>query len=371
MINHTGSVNNDGGSTLATALPRYWCEICRLDLQSDTSLQMHRGGRKHCNREYRAGLRSAPFRHHGHTNEMYLPSLGEEEFFKNIVKGRYQNIVILTGAGISTAAGIPDFRTSGGGLFEVIKSKLEDDQHGFMLDTNHLKVLEPEQILSWAFYKAHPSTWQEQILPLLRQAIKLDDELEPTKAHRFCSYLAQQGWLKRIYTQNVDGLHTHESLCYTSGEGSPKEAEELVVECHGSLRRDDMVLFGDPLPRRFSKQLSMDFEHVSTDRTVDLLLVFGTSLRVAPVCAIPNLAPRFCHRVLITHSIGTATNHDTRGTPSIMPSTISIGKRKDITVKSFWNDRTKVRKKRWRQLLVDGDCDDFISRFCNSTGVQV
>jgi NAD-dependent SIR2 family protein deacetylase len=112
------------------------------------------------------------------------------------------------------------------------------------------------------------------------------------------------GRLKRIYTQNVDGLHTHESLSYQNSAvvGHPKIAKDFVVECHGSLRRNDMVLYGcsDSLPQRFSDQISLDFEQENhkaalsqseSNQTVDLMLVFGTSLRVVPVCAIPNLVP--------------------------------------------------------------------------------
>ena len=59
----------------------------------------------------------------------------------------------------------------------------------------------------------------------------------PTATHHFCAWLHKRGWLKRVYTQNVDGLHTHSTV------GLP---EELVCEVHGALR-DAGVLPQDPL----------------------------------------------------------------------------------------------------------------------------
>ena len=67
------------------------------------------------------------------------------------------------------------------------------------------------------------------------------ERFQPTLAHKFTAWLHQRGWLNRVYTQNVDGLHLHPSL---------NIPDELVVECHGSLRNpaEPLVLYGDELP---------------------------------------------------------------------------------------------------------------------------
>ena len=118
----------------------------------------------------------------------------------------------------------------------------------------------------------------------------------PTPAHYFCAYLAQKGWVKRIYTQNIDGLHTHPNLFHNNNHNVEEEEEEedgtssgkrsggttmdpdLVVEYHGSLQRHDLVMYGDPLPKRFFDAVSMDFDTTTTKNRVDLIcgkLFFG------------------------------------------------------------------------------------------------
>ena len=186
--------------------------------------------------------------------------------------------MVCTGAGVSVAAGIPDFRSKGG-LFETIRSRFGG---------RFPEVLSrPETLLSRSFVTGHPDAWRDEISPWL--ATWKQSAARPTPTHRFCRWLHDQGVLVRLYTQNVDGLHTHEDLFTATWA-------EKVVECHGSIRDGSIVLYGDALPPRVAHCLAEDF---GAGSDIDLMIVFGTSLQVAPFCAIPNLAPRGCARVLV------------------------------------------------------------------------
>ena len=283
------------------------------------------------------------------TNKCLFDVMNEEELFTNLANGKYRNIVVLTGAGVSTAAGIPDFR-SPGGLFDVLRSTF-GTRFPFVYDS-------PESILSRTFALTHPTVYQNEIRPFLKHLGKAIEVL-PTETHEFCAWLNRQGWLRRIYTQNVDGLHLHPTLDID---------ENLVVECHGSVKEGNLVLYGDDLPKRFYDCCDDDFSKtIGSISAVDLMLVFGTSLRVLPFSAVPNLAPKGCVRVLINRSMDDCINYQTsqggevgRGI-SLSPSPLRIGSRKFVTAKNLWTGREG--SKRWKQLLVEGDCDCFVHRF--------
>jgi len=339
--------------------PAHWCNVCSKDLQSKKSLQEHECGKRHRRKVEEA------FRQHSMPNSQKrqpsssLQGIDEQELFTNLRNGQYRNIVVLTGAGVSTAAGIPDFR-SPQGLFETIRTTF-GKRFPYAHDC-------PEIILSRDFVNAHPAIYQEEVVPILEHIGKSVDA-QPTHTHHFCAWLYQRGWLRRVYTQNVDGLHVHPSL---------NIEEELVVECHGSMRKGNIVLYGDDLPRRFYNCCDDDFpENIRGadlhSNPVDLVLVFGTSLQVYPFCAIPNLAPKGCVRVLINRSLDDCiqTSHQPpRDDYGVLqsPKKIRIGSRKVVTLQNLWTGRKG--NKRWRQLLVEGDCDDFVQRFHSYPSIE-
>jgi len=225
------------------AIPHFWCELCQKDLQSGIALDEHVKGRKHL---YRKGSRPD-----AKVAAKLREPLSEDMLFEQIARGEFRNIVVCTGAGVSTAAGIPDFRSSGG-LFEYIRSEW---------GCRYPEVLSaPEELLSRHFANTHADAWDRDIEPWLR-SMKWNDA-KPTATHWFCSWLHRQGWLRRVYTQNVDGLHVHPEL------GLPSD---VVVECHGALRDASIVLYGDSLPHHFEEMCNLDFPKLSKDRGVDLL----------------------------------------------------------------------------------------------------
>src|SRR4051812_21669138 len=117
--------------------------------------------------------------------------------------------VVLTGAGISTESGIPDFRTAGG-IWEQYDPA----------EVANIDALRREPAKVWEFY-----------------ALRLDAlaGAEPNDGHRALAELEEQGWIRAVVTQNVDGLHQRAA----SGE---------VVEVHGSLREAECIHCGVRVP---------------------------------------------------------------------------------------------------------------------------
>ena len=106
----------------------------------------------------------------------------------------------------------------------------------------------------------------------------------------------------------------------------------------------------------------------SSDR-IDLLIVFGTSLQVAPFCAIPNMTPRGSARVLVNRDVDICLSNSfskqrasSEGVSQV--TNCRIGSRKDVPLRSLWSSREGNKK--WRQLLVEEDCDSFVKRFFDS-----
>lgn len=339
----------------------FWCDVCALDLQSSKALEEHRTGRKHRYRAFQQNLEpysqgpkcKSSFSWQKHSLFVQLDqetselSHGMTELFDDIAEEKYQNIVVFTGAGVSTAAGVPDFRSQDG-LFETLRNEYGDR----FPQARH----NPEWLLSRSFANQHPDVWNNIMLPRIQADY---NGLQPTPTHCFCAWLHEKGWLRRIYTQNVDGLHTHSSL---------NISQDLVVECHGSFSRDDFVLYGDDLPRRVFDCCNQDFplNPSSTESKVDLVLVLGTSLQVKPFCAIPNMAPKGCTRVLVNRRIQDCLRNDYSPTTPQQgfSETAWIGKRKRVPLAPLWND-TKANKK-WNQILVESDCDEFVRHFFQS-----
>lgn len=118
--------------------------------------------------------------------------------FKEIL-ARSKRIVFFTGAGVSTASGIPDFRGENG------------------LYGQEWEGLTPEMILSQSFFYLHP----ELFFDFYRAHMLFPDAL-PNAAHRAIFQLEQAGRLRGVVTQNIDGLHK-------------RAGNRLVYEVHGSV----------------------------------------------------------------------------------------------------------------------------------------
>jgi len=337
--------------------PPHYCETCLLDLQSAAALKEHQQGKKHQKKLWRTS-NVQPSNAKRNVSSHVREHVTEEEFFEQLASGKFRNIVVCTGAGVSTNAGIPDFR-SNDGLFASLQSRFGERFPALMR--------EPETFLSRSFASKHPQVWRTEIEPLVRS---WKSDCKPTAAHAFCSWLYERGWLKRVYTQNVDGLHTHPSLLHGNLAAG---FEQRVVEVHGAFRDASIVLYGDRLPSAFFRSLQDDFAHGGS-AAVDLMLVMGTALQVAPFCAVPNLAPVSSTRVLVNRRLADAMTNDWSrshrtasalemgggcygSTCGIAAGTTTKLAGREVSLRPKWGD------KRWSELLVDDDCDRFVERF--------
>ncbi|KAK3828709.1 MAG: DHS-like NAD/FAD-binding domain-containing protein [Benniella sp.] len=219
-----------------------------------------------------------------------------EAVAKYINDGKAKKIIVMTGAGISTAAGIKDFRSPGTGLYD---------------DLERFNLPYPEAVFDIGFFKKNPT-------PFFRLAKELlPGRYRPTLTHYLLPLLAKKGLLLRSYTQNIDMLERLAGM-----------DEELLVEAHGSfaasrciqcdvlsdqswvrkhilqgeiphckrcggLVKPTITFFGEELPPRFGQLAMQDFKHC------DLLIVMGTSLQVEPFNRLITRVPSSCPRILI------------------------------------------------------------------------
>ncbi len=207
--------------------------------------------------------------------------------------------VALTGAGVSTASGLPDFR-SPGGLWEGIDP--------MAIASRSALARAPE-----AFY-----TFYRQRLDRLSRAA-------PNPAHYALAELQGTG-LQAIITQNVDGLHQaagsrvvievhgnlREAACTGCGRLGSIElirvalAEERLPRCAecGGLLKPNVVLFEDLLPPDAWEQA------VDAARAADVMLVAGSSLQVVPAAYLPQETLDAGGRLIIVNR--EPTSFDTR-----------------------------------------------------------
>ena len=207
-----------------------------------------------------------------------------------------ESIVALTGAGISTESGIPDFRGPQGVWTRDPKAERLSNIHEYMTDPEVRK-------LSWRGRVDHPA-WQAK----------------PNAGHRALVTLEQRGKLRALVTQNIDGLHQQagqspshvievhgtmrDVMCMACGWRGPAgpvldrvragEADPACVTCGGILK-SATISFGQALvPEVIDAALR-------AAQDTDLLLAIGTSLQVYPVAGLVPLAKSAGARVVIVN----------------------------------------------------------------------
>ncbi|KAL5042205.1 hypothetical protein BDW71DRAFT_200773 [Aspergillus fruticulosus] len=258
-----------------------------------------------------------------------------------------KNIIVLTGAGISTSLGIPDFRSKDTGLY----SKME-----------HLGLNDPQEVFDIRVFREDPSIFYS----IAKDILPTEKKYSPT--HKFIRLLQDKGKLLTNYTQNIDNIEANAGVL-----------PENIVQCHGSfatatcvkcqykaagdelyddikkgvvpecaqcrkriaedsqkpqgqkrkrnstgahrdrskigedssdgedyeiptpgVMKPDITFFGEDLPDEFGRRLV----HHDRDK-VDLVIVIGTSLKVAPVAEVPGVLPPHIPQIYISRTLQT------------------------------------------------------------------
>jgi NAD-dependent deacetylase len=192
------------------------------------------------------------------------------ELLAELITSR-QPTVVLTGAGISTESGIPDFRSPTGIWAEVDP-----------MEYASLRAFRADPVKVWSFYA---------------KRVDMLTGAEPNEGHRAIAELERRGLVSAVITQNIDLLHTragsqdvvevHGSIrtasCLECGRVYPLDVSMLPVprcECAAVLK-PDVVFFGELLP-----QTAIDRAY-ELARSAALMLVVGSALEVFPVAELP------------------------------------------------------------------------------------
>jgi NAD-dependent deacetylase len=211
-----------------------------------------------------------------------------------IIRGS-KNAVVLTGAGISTPSGIPDFRSTSSGLWQKY---------------------DPFEVASLSSFRYNPENFFKWMRPLATDIFAA----HPNPAHVSLAEMEKLGYVKTIVTQNIDLLHrragsqnvleVHGSFasltcvrCYHQFASDcfiqPYLEEGKIPvcpDCQGLLK-PDLVLFGEQLP------VKIWLKAQQACKTCDLMIVAGSSLEVLPVAGLPMRAlENGAHLILINHS---------------------------------------------------------------------
>jgi NAD-dependent deacetylase len=201
--------------------------------------------------------------------------------------------IALTGAGVSTRSGLPDFRSPGTGLWER---------------------QDPSEVASLLAFRQDPASFLKRMQPFAGRIL----QAQPNPAHQALAQMEAAGRLQAVITQNVDGLHqkagsvrvleVHGHLrqatciaCYHEFPAGPflesfalDGTLPVCPDC-GGLLKPNIILMGEQLPHDVVRQAK---EWVDS---CDLILVAGSSLEITPAAAIPYQAVAHGARCIIVN----------------------------------------------------------------------
>jgi len=200
--------------------------------------------------------------------------------------------VVLTGAGISTPSGIPDFRSPTSGLWATF---------------------DPLDVASvWSFHEA-PERFYAWMRPLVRQIL----DARPNSAHLALARLEAGNLIHGIITQNIDGLHQRAgqrpanvielhgtsafAVCLTCGERLPIDealarlADDPAPNCEkcGGYLKPATISFGQAMPEDEMQRAA------EACADCEIFIAAGSSLVVHPAASLPSLARRNGARLII------------------------------------------------------------------------
>lgn len=201
--------------------------------------------------------------------------MGDKEKLRRWIE-ESDNIVFFGGAGVSTESGIPDFRSVDG---------LYHQQYDYP----------PETIISHSFYRRKP----EEFYRFYKNKMLFPDA-KPNAAHLALAKLEEQGKLRAVITQNIDGLHqaagsrevmelhgsVHRNYCTRCGQFYSLAdilAMDGVPRCScGGIIKPDVVLYEEGLDQGILQKSVSYISHA------EMLIIGGTSLTVYPAAGLIN-----------------------------------------------------------------------------------
>jgi NAD-dependent deacetylase len=210
--------------------------------------------------------------------------------------------VAVTGAGISTPSGIPDFRSPGSGIWTKYS---------------------PMEVASLSAFRYYPMRFYDWIRPFVRSLFLA----KPNPAHIALAQLEEGNHLRAVITQNIDALHqkagskkvievhgTYQTLtclgCYRQIQATDQfltEFLEMEENPHcphcGNLLKPDIILYEEQLPAHTWR---LAREEVLA---CDLILVLGSTLTVTPVCDLPLTALGRGAKLIILNRTNTHLDH--------------------------------------------------------------
>lgn len=267
-----------------------------------------------------------------------------------------RSISILSGAGISVASGIPDFR-SPGGMYDTLLPELltaSEQEKRFL-------SMDPVGVVSWDLFQVNPFPYLEVRRPFI---LGIEEgKWKITLSHLFHSLLERHDKLNKVMTQNIDGLdyiggltstsnilNVHGSLAEIGCEfcGMPQDKAKFIKDMQSKIKdiynidvnaptqsshiecshcgksgvKPTTVLYGRNLPAAFFQSLEHDLP------STEILFVMGTSLTVFPAAGVPDMCQDSTKRIMVN--------------------------RDDISdkVSSFDTDKDK---------MITSNCDDFVA----------
>lgn len=294
---------------------------------------------------------------------------------RHILSKDCHSIAILSGAGVSVASGIPDFR-SPGGMYDTLRPELLTASE----TERSLMAQDPTYVVSWQIFSKNPLPYLEVRRPFILGT--RERKWKPTIAHRFAELLhVKTKKLTRVYTQNIDGLDrqcnqlpsnkivsVHGSLSQVACEGCGHEADfdefcdrlqkqikdiyhqdknapststPISCErCRRPLVKPTTVLFGRNLPTQFFECAQRDLPNL------DVLIVAGTSLVVSPANSLVYQVSETCLRVIVNQE--------------------PVGRELGIEYKDSNSDSNC--RKLGRDLFVQGNCDEIFLELIQHLG---
>ncbi|XP_052769175.1 NAD-dependent protein deacetylase sirtuin-2-like isoform X1 [Mya arenaria] len=217
-----------------------------------------------------------------------LDAVTFEGIARYILSDKCKKIVTMAGAGISTSAGIPDFRSPGTGLYDNLQK---------------YNLPNPQAVFDISYFRENP----EPFFILCKQLYPTK-AFKPTPCHYFIKLLEKKGKLLTHFTQNIDTLErvtdlSDEKLVEAHGTFNTGHCTQCLAEygrdwmrdeifserkipkctkeeCNGVVK-PDIVFFGECLPKKFS-------QHIKDVNDCDLLIIMGTSLVVHPFASLTS-----------------------------------------------------------------------------------